>query len=85
MKYIATAKYEDATLTCETWDAGAVIPFLLEHAEQGAQVEAIDGLTGEVLCAQNCEDPYMQEDFAMLIVGWMAKEAFCAMAQGLGE
>lgn len=83
MKYIATAKYEDATLTCETWDAGAVLPFLLEHAEQGAPVDVIDGLTGEVLCAQNCENPYIQEDFATLILGWMAKEAFCAM--GLGE
>lgn len=85
MKYIATAKYENATLTCETWNADAVLPFLLEHVEQGAHIDVIDGLTGEVLCAQNCEDPYIQDDFALLIVGWMAKEAFCAMAQGLGE
>jgi hypothetical protein len=85
MKYIATAKYEDATLTCESWTCAPVIIFLLEHAENGAQVDIIDGLTGEVLCAQNCEDPYMQDDFALLLMGWMAKESFCAMVQGLGE
>ena len=85
MKYIATAKYEDATLTCESWTCAPVITFLQEHVEKGAHVDVIDGLTGEVLCAQNCEDPYIQEDFAMLIVGWTAMSAFCAIAQELGE
>ena len=38
-------------------------------ASKGIHVEVIDGFTGELLCAQNCADPYMQEAFWVMVLG----------------
>ena len=44
-------------------------------AGKGIHVEVIDGFTGELLCAQNCEHPYMQEAFGLMVLGRLMEKA----------
>ena len=83
MNYNVIAHYEDATITCETNDIHVALTFLLEHG--GTQIEVIDGFTGEILCAQNCEDPILQDAFGLTLLGFLMEQAWGAVAEVLGE
>ena len=83
MNYNVIAHYEDATITCETNDIHVALTFLLEHGD--TQIEVIDGFTGEILCAQNCEDPILQDAFGLTLLGFLMKQAWGAVAEALSE
>lgn len=80
MKYVVTARYSDAELTLHTEHSETMFPFLMEHVEQGAHVDVIDGYTGEVLIAQGCENPYIQDDFSLMLLGWLMTQAWGGVA-----
>lgn len=83
MNYHVIAYYNDATITCETNDIHVALSFLLEHGE--VHVEVIDGFTGEILCAQNCADPYMQDAFGLTLLGFLMEQAWGAATESLSE
>jgi hypothetical protein len=43
----------------------------MEHAENGAPVDVVDGFTGEILATANHDEPYITEEWSMMILGWM--------------
>ena len=63
-----------AEWTYKTNDPRYAIKTLFEYAEQGLHVEIINGFTGEVLCVQNHPEPYMQEDFGLMVLGWLMEK-----------
>lgn len=67
MNYAVIAHYGDTIFTCDTNDIHVVFTFLLEHSD--TKVEVIDTLTGEILCAQNCEKPILEEAFGLALLG----------------
>ena len=81
MNYNVIAYYDDATITCETNDINVALTLLLEHGD--VHIEVIDGFTGKILCAQNCEDPILQDAFGLCLLGFMMKQAWGATVEGL--
>ena len=80
MNYNVAAYYDDATITCETNDINVALTFLLEHSD--VHIEVIDGFTGEILCAQNCEDPILEDAFGMCLLGFLVKQAWAPVSKG---
>lgn len=64
----------NAEWTCKTNDPRYAIQTMFEYVEQGFHVDVINGFTGEVLCIQNHPEPYMQEDFGLMVLGWMMEQ-----------
>ena len=75
-QYILTHYTEDAETTIKTNDARLLLDILQKVVSVGNQVEVIDGFTGELLCAQNCADPYMQEAFGLMVLGRLMEQAW---------
>ena len=71
--YEMTHYAKNAEMTIKVNDARSLIDTLLDTVEMGDHVEVIDGFTGELLCAQNCADPYMQEAFGLMVLGRLAE------------
>lgn len=69
--YYITATYNDCEIEVKTNSADTAICALMEHAENGAPVDVIDGFTGEVLATANHDEPYITEEWSMMILGWM--------------
>ena len=67
--YEMTHYAKNAEMTIKVNDVRFLIDTLLDAIEMGDYVEVIDGFTGELLCAQNCADPYMQEAFGLMVLG----------------
>lgn len=55
--------------TYKTNDPRMTIELLLDYVGRGYHVEVINGFTGEVLCVQNHPEPYMQDDFGLMVLG----------------
>ena len=70
-KYIATAHYADADISCEIYEIETLMNFLAEHEETHQDV--INADTGEVLFVGNnpSGEDYIEEEFLYTIVGWM--------------
>lgn len=83
MNYNVIAYYEDANITCETNDIHVALTFLLEHGD--THIEVINGFTGEILCAQNCADPILEDAFGLTLLGFLMEQAWGAVAEALSE
>ena len=59
----------------KTNDPRLLLDTLQGIATTGDRVEVIDGFTGEILCAQNCEHPIMQEAFGLMVLGRLMERA----------
>ena len=70
-KYLATAHYDDADISCETYEIGTLMNFLSEHEETHQDV--INADTGEVLYIGNNPSgkDYIEDEFMYTTVGWM--------------
>ena len=68
-QYEMTHYAENAEMTIRVNDVRFLIDTLLDTIEMGDRVEVIDGFTGEILCAQNCADPILQEAFGLMVLG----------------
>lgn len=65
----------DHETTIKTNDPRLLLDTLQGIATTGDRVEVIDGFTGEILCAQNCEHPIMQEAFWLMVLGRLMERA----------
>lgn len=63
----------DYELTIKTNDPRLLLDTLVEI---DCHVEVINGFTGELLCAQNCEQPYMQNDFGLMVLGRLMEKTW---------
>ena len=71
--YNIIATYDDCEIEVKTNSADTAICALLEHAENGAPVMVVDGFTGEIYAMTNCEDPWITEEWSLMILGWLMK------------
>ena len=74
--YEMTHYAKDAEITYKVDDIRLLIDTLLDIAKTGDHVEVINGFTGEVLCAQNCADPIMQEEFELMVLGRLMEKVW---------
>jgi hypothetical protein len=71
MNYSVIANYDDCVITVETNSANTAISALLDHAERGAAVDVMDNYTGEVYVTANNGEPYITEEWVMMILGYL--------------
>lgn len=70
-KYLATAHYDDADISCETYEMNVLMKFLTDHEE--VHQDVINADTGEVLYIGNnpSGEDYIEDEFMYTTVGWM--------------
>ena len=71
--YNIIATYNDCEIEVKTNSADTAICALLEHEENGAPVMVVDGFTGEIHAMTNCEEPWITEEWSLMILGWLMK------------
>ena len=71
--YNITANYDDCEIEVKTNSADVAICALLEHAENGAPVMVVDGFTDEIYAMTNCEEPWITEEWSLMVLGWLMK------------
>ena len=71
--YNVIATYADCEIEVKTNSADTAICALMEHAENGAPVMVVDGFTGEIYAMTNCEEPWITEEWSMMVLGWLMK------------
>lgn len=74
--YNITANYADCEIEVKTNSADVAICALLEHAENSAPVMVVDGFTGEIYTMTNCEEPWITEEWCLMMLGWLMKTAW---------
>lgn len=74
-QYEMTHYGADHETTIKTNDPRLLLDTLQGIATTGDHVEVINGYTGEILCAQNCGHPYMQDDFGLMVLGRLMERA----------
>lgn len=69
-KYLATAHYTNADVSCETFEMDVLMKFLFEHEE--AHQDVIDADTGELLYIGNnpSGEDFMEDEFLYICIGW---------------
>ena len=70
-KYLATAHYANADISCETYEMNVLMNFLSEHEKTHQDV--INADTGEVLYIGNnpSGEDYIEDEFLDATVRWM--------------
>lgn len=53
-----------------------LLDILQTIASEGIHVEVIDGFTGELLCVQNHPEPYMQDEFGLMVLGYLMERVW---------
>ena len=71
--YNIIANYNDCEIEVKTNSADVAICALLEHVENGAPVMVVDGFTGEIYAMTNCEEPWITEEWSLMVLGWLMK------------
>ena len=71
--YNIIATYDDCEIEVKTNSADTAICALLEHTENGAPVMVVDGFTGEIHAMTNCEEPWITEEWSLMMLGWLMK------------
>ena len=71
--YNIIATYGDCEIEVKTNSADTAICALMEHAENGAPVMVVDGFTGEIHASTNCEEPWITEEWSLMVLGWLMK------------
>ena len=74
--YNIIANYDDCEIEVKTNSAETAICALLEHAENGVLVDVVNGFTGEVLATANHDEPYITEEWSLMVLGWLMKTAW---------
>ena len=69
-KYLATAHYDNADISCETYEIDVLMDFLFEHEKTYQDVINVD--TGEVLYIGNnpSGEDYIEDEFMHTTIGW---------------
>lgn len=71
--YNVIATYDDCEIEVKANSADVAICALIEHAEKGAPVKVMDGFTGEIHAMMNCEDPWITEEWNLMVLDWLMK------------
>ena len=74
--YQVNAKYKFEKIEIQTNSVERAIRFMLDSAEKGAVVVVTNGFTGEVLATANDEEPYITEEWSLMVLGWLMKTAW---------
>lgn len=74
--YNVTAIYDNCAISVITNSVDTAIRALLEHAENGCVVDVINNYTGEVLATANHDEPYITEEWSLMILGWMMQNCW---------
>lgn len=69
--YNIIATYDDCEIEVKTNSANVAICALLEHAENDAPVMVVDGFTGEIYVTANEDEPWITEEWKLMILGWL--------------
>lgn len=74
IKYLATAHYDNADISCETYEMDVLMNFLCEHEK--VHQDVIDASTGELLYDGNNPhgENFMNDQFWDDIIEWMLLE-----------
>lgn len=70
-QYEVNVYEEDRVLSCKTNNPRTACQFMLDHAD--CYLDVINGFTGEVLAVMNYENAYCQEDFGLMLLGYMTE------------
>ena len=70
IKYLATAHYDNADISCETYEIDVLMDFLFEHEKTYQDVINVD--TGEVLYIGNnpSGEDYIEDEFMRTTIDW---------------
>ena len=71
--YQVNAKYKFEKIEIQTNSVERAIRFMLDSAEKGAVVVVTNGFTGEILATANDEEPYITEEWSLMVLGLLAK------------
>lgn len=75
IKYLATAHYINADISCETCEMDVLMNFLCEH--ENTHQDVINAHTGEVLYIGNnpSGEDFIEDEFMNEIIPWMLIDA----------
>ena len=71
--YQVNAKYKFEKIEIQTNSVERAIRFMLDSAEKGAVVVVTNGFTGEILATANDDEPYITEEWSLMVLGLLAK------------
>ena len=74
--YQVNAKYEFEEIDIQTNSVERAIRFMLDSAENGAVVVVTNGFTGEILATANDKEPYVTEEWSLMVLGLLMKTAW---------
>ena len=74
--YQVNAKYEFEKIEIQTNSVERAIRFMLDSSEKGAVVVVTNGFTGEILATANDEEPYVTEEWSLMVLGLLMKTAW---------
>lgn len=74
--YRVNAKYESEEIEIQTNSVERAIRFMLDSSENGAVVVVTNGFTGEILATANDEEPYVTEEWSLMVLGLLMKTAW---------
>ena len=74
--YQVNAKYKFEKIEIQTNSVERAIRFMLDSAEKGAVVVVTNGFTGEILATANDEEPYVTEEWSLMVLGLLTKTAW---------
>ena len=74
--YQVNAKYKFEKIEIQTNSVERAIRFMLDSAEKGAVVVVTNGFTGEILATANDEEPYVTEEWSLMVLGLLMKTAW---------
>ena len=74
--YQVNAKYKFEKIEIQTNSVERAIRFMLDSAENGAVVVVTNGFTGEILATANDEEPYVTEEWSLMVLGLLMKTAW---------
>ena len=71
--YNVTATYDDYEIEVKTNSIDTAVCAMMEHAKDNVPVVVVDGFTGEAYVMINCENPWITEEWNLMILGWLTK------------
>ena len=74
--YQVNAKYKFEEIDIQTNNVERAIRFMLDSAEKGAVIVVTNGFTGEILATANDEEPYVTEEWSLMVLGLLMKTAW---------
>ena len=75
MLYYINAYLKNGTeITVKTNDIDIALREFFRYTNQGEHTDLVDGFTGEVYIISNTDEPYITEQWALTVLGWLVNE-----------